>query len=997
MYKNEDIQKLKKAADIRNHIPDTQTIGNRVYAKCPQCGATGKKGMLVTHTLKKDLAWCTSCHHAIAGAINAEMFYQNISFHEAVKRLATQYGLPIETEEEQRRRIIKETSKKSSESFCAQQLKASGLTFEDVTAKVIGKTPDDIIYKPTFSRGGMDLWGNTNPNDDEMLIYYHDLFGMPMKFASRGAAGAAKQYVRVRWSNPLLHSDHTGKAIKYQTPKGAEAKFYIPQKIRQAFQDGQQIETIFIQEGEKKAEKACKHGILSLGIQGIYNIGSKEGGLIKDLQYLIKKCSVRNVVLLFDSDWQSLSKSIENGSDIDSRPTQFAKAVIKFKKYIETLQNLEISVDVWFGNIKLKESGEKGIDDVLCGILKGKEQDLKEDISRTMKTHDGIGEYVDIHKISSLTDYQIFDFWKLRDRQAFLDRHSEELKNLNRIKFGKISYKRNDNGEFIQAGAAGADSKFWGYEYNEKTGKMTVTVQTKEVLDFLQANGFFKTTNKIENPTEYILARTTNNIIHQVGEFQIRDFVYEYVCMNCKDQTIIEHFTSKLNGILGNDKLERLKTIIDSEPSFEPDSQERFYRNCQIRITAHSIEDNQIMRPVWESNVINRNYKRVPIIKNVSLSENGIFNMELTEDGKKCEYLQLLINASNFYKIPIDRMNDEQKQNIIVHLLNKLTAIGYLLTDYRNNIEDRAVIAMDGKMSEVGQSHGRSGKSMVGLAIKKIVPQTTIDGRKLKNDDDYIYSNVSTKTRNIFIDDARVNFDFGGIFQALTGDLNVNPKTMARFVIPYEKAPKMLITTNHAINDDSPSAQARIAYMSFSDWYNIKHTPFDDFGHTLFSDWEAEQWLLFDNLMAECVQLYMRSRNLQWSKSGTGIIAPPTKNLELRQLRQKMGEAFLQWAEIYFEKGNRNRNNRQKRKDMFDNFCSTFPGQKQFVTSSNFKEKLSYYCKYSGLHLNPHKPDKDGNDFNSWKKLNPGKSYFGDRDISGGSEYFTVSDNDINV
>lgn len=47
MYKNEDIQKLKKAADIRNHIPDTQTIGNRVYAKCPQCGATGKKGMLV--------------------------------------------------------------------------------------------------------------------------------------------------------------------------------------------------------------------------------------------------------------------------------------------------------------------------------------------------------------------------------------------------------------------------------------------------------------------------------------------------------------------------------------------------------------------------------------------------------------------------------------------------------------------------------------------------------------------------------------------------------------------------------------------------------------------------------------------------------------------------------------------------------------------------------------------------------------------------------------
>ncbi len=36
-----------------------------------------------------------------------------------------------------------------------------------------------------------------------------------------------------------------------------------------------------------------------------------------------------------------------------------------------------------------------------------------------MKTHNGIGRYVDIHKISALTDYQIMEFWSLRNKDSF--------------------------------------------------------------------------------------------------------------------------------------------------------------------------------------------------------------------------------------------------------------------------------------------------------------------------------------------------------------------------------------------------------------------------------------------------------------------------------------------------------------------------------------------------------------------------------------------------
>lgn len=111
------------------------------------------------------------------------------------------------------------------------------------------------------------------------------------------------------------------------------------------------------------------------------------------------------------------------------------------------------------------------------------------------------------------------------------------------------------------------------------------------------------------------------------------------------------------------------------------------------------------------------------------------------------------------------------------------------MCDYKYQTELKAVIAMDGQMGEVAQSNGRTGKSLVGAALAKILDQTAIDGRNTKNDDDYIYSNVTPRTRNIFIDDVKVNFDFERFFFAVTGDLAVNPKTKARFIIPNENRP----------------------------------------------------------------------------------------------------------------------------------------------------------------------------------------------------------------
>lgn len=988
-YSNHDIERVRKSADIRDFVPNLSGRGATQYTKCPNCGKEGKnKGLCVTHKNNIDIAKCFSCGFTLNGAIDAEKYFSNVDFPEALKRVASRCGIYLETDEEKRQRSIDSNKRKAKKSFCLAQLEASGLAVDDVTAEVQLDSKDGVAYVQTFRRGGMDKFFNVNNSDDEMLIYYYDLWGNPVQYATRGAAGHLKPYIRVRWSNPALHLDKDGREVKYQTPKGAPTKFYIPQFIRTKFLKNTHIETLIIQEGEKKAEKACKHGIASVGIQGIYNIGNAETGLIQDLQYLVQQCTIKNVVLLMDSDWDNLHRNIQIGDHVDQRPNQFAKAVIKFKQYIQTMHNIGVSVDVYFGHINANENGDKGIDDLLVNTLKGREDVLAKEIDTVIHTHDGKGTFLDIHKISSKTEFQIKDFWSLNDRDGFFERHKAQLLELPQFRFAKINYRIED-GKLIQASKYSSDRDFWIVGCNDK-GKKTVEFDYIEALQFISANGFYRIHTSDLEVDQYKFVRIDDGVVSQSGPTEIRDFVYYYALQACKDRDVHTMLASRLGSLLGSDKLERLSKIDDSFDKFEPHIQRLFYRNGQLQITSRGIEFGDILGQVWQDKVIRRKFKRIPIIDRIEFDQSRGFVVYPTEEGANCEFFKFLQNVSNFWNIPgyTPTATDEMEFN--QHIVNKITSIGFLLCDYKYQTELKAIVAMDGQMGEVSQSNGRTGKSLVGVAVKMMLEQTTIDGKTLKNDDDYIYSNVTLRTRNVFIDDVRVNFDFERFFAAVTGDLAVNPKTKARFIIPNEKSPKFYITTNHAINAHNRSALERITFMAFSDWYNDNHRPIDDFGHQFFADWDEDQWCLFDNFMAECVMFYFKSLAEGWYRTGQGAVPPPMRDITMRTLKQQMGEAFVQWAEMFFDESGHNLNDRMGRKSMYDACHSQFPDSKFGITPSNFRNKIILFCQFKGYHFNPSKPNKEGITFGDWIKEHPGESFIGSADKSGGNEYFSV-------
>lgn len=993
-YNKFDVEKVKSEADIRRFIAGASSTRPTQEVTCPFCGK--EKKLRITRKKGHNSAYCFACNRGFANPLEAYAHYANLdlkqNFVTIIEAVASEGGIIITPEADRRKEVVKSAKENIRASFCATQLAASGLTVEDVFASVIEGNQE--ILKSPFQPGSVGSGFMPDLKGDDMLIFYYDLHGRPVQYSPKGSK-ALRNYVRVRYANPDMHLGQDGSTMKYQTAPGAPSQVYIPEKVRRLYKSKTPIEVLFLQEGEKKAEKACKHGMVSLGLQGIANIGSKELGLIQAVQDVVKVCQVRHVVLVMDSDWADLSRNLTTGDRADQRPVSFASAVIKFKQYMETFHNLGLNVDVWWGHVNPNERGDKGVDDLLVGSLLGREQELMEDIDRTMHSHNGRGTWLDLHKITAVSDAKIRDFWHLNDRQAFFNAHRDRLAAIPTFKLGGVRYKV-ENGAMAPVSRYSSDVDIFTIEKDSKDNDR-VSLNYMETFRFLSASGFFRLRNSEEDGSGYDFIRIDDGIITRVAPYELRDFIRQYIMANVKVPLVQEFFASKLDVLIPDKKLEGLEILADSFNGFEPDVQRTYYNNGQVEITPHGITAGGPISNVWKSRIIPRSFRRVEVIKSIT-KEGDRFHWELTDEGKRCEFLQYLINASNnLYTHDAPREITEQEQSEWTqHIVNKITAIGYLLADWKYASDRQAVVVQDHKITEVGQAWGGAGKSVLGTALSKVSAQAAIDGKKFDPSDPFVLSNITKATRNIFIDDVRTNFDFTRIFNWITGSMPINPKGKERYDIPVEESPKILITTNHAIKSaDEGSVKRRIAYVEFSAWYNQDHALIDDFHHMFFDDWDEYQWTLFDNFMAECVMFYFRSMEQEWNRAGRGVVPPPMRNIELRTLRQAMSETLLQWADEYFDPTGTRLNERIPRKELWQSFLETAGGlQGHSVTRTNFKTKLIAYCKYKGYDFNHNKPSTSGANtqtiYCEWKPTHPNETFVGDDDKAGGVEYFTI-------
>ena len=179
------------------------------------------------------------------------------------------------------------------------------------------------------------------------------------------------------------------------------------------------------------------------------------------------------------------------------------------------------------------------------------------------------------------------------------------------------------------------------------------------------------------------------------------------------------------------------------------------------------------------------------------------------------------------------------------------STLGYLQHGYKNLSYCPAVILNDEVISD--NPEGGTGKGLVMSALAQMKKLVVIDGKAFAFERSFPYQLVSADTQILCFDDVKKNFDFERLFSVVTEGLTLEKKNKDAIKIPFDKSPKIAITTNYPIKGSGNSFERRKWELELHQHYNKDNTPVMEFGKHFFADWDDEDWCKFDNYMIDCL------------------------------------------------------------------------------------------------------------------------------------------------
>ncbi|KYC44898.1 MAG: hypothetical protein AMQ22_02261 [Candidatus Methanofastidiosum methylothiophilum] len=272
------------------------------------------------------------------------------------------------------------------------------------------------------------------------------------------------------------------------------------------------------------------------------------------------------------------------------------------------------------------------------------------------------------------------------------------------------------------------------------------------------------------------------------------------------------------------------------------------------------------------------------------------------------------------------------------------TAIGYLLHTYKDPATAKAIIFCDqgsDKTTTSDESNGRSGKSLVGKALGMLRREVRIDARNFSMEKNFAFQQVNFDTQFINFNDVDKRFNFEKLYSIITDAITIEKKNRDEFSIPFENAPKVLISTNYTIQVDGTSGEDRKFEIEFSDHYSISHKPQDEFGHRFFDDWSELEWNKFYSYMMSLTSKYIREGLKNYIK----------KNLSRRLLLQETCMDFMDFME------DRKDHTKFYTGDCFKVFVEQHPEYKK-LTPNTFGRWLKKYAIHNKINWKSSRDDQ---------------------------------------
>lgn len=974
MYIDEDTkQQILARATLEDALDKfcTRATGyrdrHRVYT-CPFCGKE------MEYHPGKQLVKCFHCDWGTNSAVTLLMDTEKIDYPAALQRLADAFGVVIP---ERPRPEPKPRRRAEGKTFCVRQLEESGLTVKDVRATWRADDNTVTTHSP-FTSGTVTRYGTIADTGDDMIIHYLDLDGRPVTFTDtrKGQNNTERPYFRVRWQYPESHTLPDGSTCKYKSPAGSGVQLYIPETLRQAYRQARHLDNLYFTEGEKKAEAVSKYVGPAFGMAGINCLAGRDHQLPESIVRVIEQCGVQRIYFIMDSDYNDLSRTLTPDRDATQRPRAFFAAARNFRDWFLTLRNRNIDVEVY---LVLGNGSAKGVDDQLV-LMNDKNRYRQLIDSGTADTiTGGHTEYFDVVKISTITDANLQGIWGLNNVDEFLSKHMEQLKGLDTFRAFRNLWRINENGEKELAQKLRDDEIFWIEQTRtarDGTQYTDYRFDYVNMVHLLENRGYHR---YVEPSGEHSLVHLTGQRIERVQPIDMRDEVMDLARQICNKDVMNMIYRNHAN-YLGPSNMSLVSRHYPEMPAPDRESQILLFRTKYWTITADGIKErdlSSIPYNYWQQDLKPFDAHRCSQrMVNVVHTDEG-FQVAPSVEGAQCDFLKYLMLTSWF---DWDRYMDEDRvlkpqyasrqltgEDCGQHLLSKMTAIGYLLHHYHNPAVAKAVIALDERISAVGESQGRSGKSLISVALEQMTNVVTIPARGLDlAGDRFALEQVTPNTRVITLDDIDINFDFELLFPAITSSVVVNGKGTKRFSLTGHDKPKFYITTNHTINANTGSAKDRMFKLAFSNYFDDTYKPEREFGGQFFGEyWEQEQWNLFYNLMAECLLLYFEAQRNGWGVNGSGLIEAPCDNIERRQMRQQMTEGFYRWIMEYLnidedspsEPAGTRLGEPIERAMMFDSYKTSVNRRELgYITPQKFWQRLNLFCRYWGYTLNPHIP-----------------------------------------
>jgi len=314
---------------------------------------------------------------------------------------------------------------------------------------------------------------------------------------------------------------------------------------------------------------------------------------------------------------------------------------------------------------------------------------------------------------------------------------------------------------------------------------------------------------------------------------------------------IPETFHFKRSAIFSKNSLISLPLLPDMEPMRdEKYSSYRFFRNGYVKITSDQVTEaqpyNTLPRNVliWHDQVIPRDYHppAAEISENVDTHfRDFVENLSRTDDGDLDPYA-------------LERIK---------------TVVGYMCHRFHNDSKRKAVILIDRQSDDnpMGKSNGGTGKSLLIRCLRSILSIHDISGKEFKKAsyDKFALAGVQESHELVCFDDASDSFDFERIFPHITGAFHIRRARMDPTSIPADRAPKIVVTTNHPIKGSDTSHRRRQIVVEISPFYrklleNDGTTPADLHGgmELCGDDWSDSDWCEFYRFIFECIQQYLR-------------------------------------------------------------------------------------------------------------------------------------------